>query len=383
MKRRFFFYLLAVVCLTPFALNVLYALQGDAGWSLIQFGLLLQSPRFFIAFWNSVLYTFVILAFNLPTSMLAAYAFSRFSFRGKWPTFWLYILMMLMPFQATMVPQYMTLRWMGVSTTPLAVVLPNMFATFGTFLMSQYMRAFDHSIYEAAELDGVGPFRVFVRLVVPGCRSVIASTAVLSFVNYWSMIEQPSLFLARQNQQPLSTRLGSVAFSGFANAGGIIFAILPMIFYFYNYDALQQGISSLSSQGAALQMSEAKRSGAGTLTGFFLTMLLLTWIAQKSGDVMTPKVTTYDPNKPAPVLSQYAMVVPDLCIDEHDQVFTVETDQFDGVSRQAVARTVTILESRDGFTAIEAFGRGQQVVCSRSRPLRDGDVIEIVGEAFE
>ena len=82
MRRKIFLHTIAMLCILPFALMVIRSVQGSGGgFSLIQYGLLLQSPRFFRAFWNSVVYTGIILFFNLPLSLLAAYAFSRFRFR--------------------------------------------------------------------------------------------------------------------------------------------------------------------------------------------------------------------------------------------------------------------------------------------------------------
>ena len=72
--------------------------------------------------------------------LAAAYGFSRFRFKGRFPLFWLYILMILLPFQATVVPQYLTLKALGLLGGGGSVIWPNLFATFGTFLMVQYMK---------------------------------------------------------------------------------------------------------------------------------------------------------------------------------------------------------------------------------------------------
>ena len=165
MRKRTVSAVIALVCVIPFLLMALESVQSEGNWGLTQYILLLQNNRFFHAFWNSVLYTAAILAVNLPLSLLAAYGFSRFVFRGREVLFWIYIVMMLMPFQATVVPQYLTLTLLGIADTPWSVVLPNMFATFGTFLMTQYMRSFDRSLYEAAQLDGMNSFAVFWRCV--------------------------------------------------------------------------------------------------------------------------------------------------------------------------------------------------------------------------
>ncbi len=385
MRRKILLHTIALLCIVPFALMLLRSVQGSGGgFSLIQYGLLLQSPRFFRAFWNSVVYTGVILLFNLPLSLLAAYAFSRFNFRGRWPFFWLYILMMLLPFQATMVPQYMTLKWMGLTDTPWSVVLPNIFSTFGTFLMTQYMRAFDRSIYEAAEIDGMGSFTVFMQLVLPVTKPVIASTAVLSFVNYWSLIEQPSLFLSQQVQQPLAIRLSSTDFSAFANAGGVVFSILPLLLYIYNFDALQQGIRSLSAVGTITNAKKhrRRRRPMRVLTIFFAAMLLLTLTAQKAGDVMTPKVTTYAASRRPQALYGYQTVIPAACVRD-GVVYRIDTDRYDGISQQATAIQVQVVDSAKGYVALrDSLMHDVVLVCHSTRPIQNGDTIQVIGEAF-
>ena len=91
MRKRTVSAVIALVCVIPFLLMALESLQSEGNLGLTQYLLLLQNNRFFHAFWNSVLYTAAILAVNLPLSLLAAYGFSRFVFRGREVLFWIYI----------------------------------------------------------------------------------------------------------------------------------------------------------------------------------------------------------------------------------------------------------------------------------------------------
>ena len=91
MRKRTVSAVIALVCVIPFLLMALESVQSEGNWGLTQYILLLQNNRFFHAFWNSVLYTAAILAVNLPLSLLAAYGFSRFVFRGREVLFWIYI----------------------------------------------------------------------------------------------------------------------------------------------------------------------------------------------------------------------------------------------------------------------------------------------------
>ena len=385
MRKRTVSAVIALVCVIPFLLMAFESLQSEGNFGLTQYLLLLQNSRFFHAFWNSVLYTAAILAVNLPLSLLAAYGFSRFVFRGREVLFWIYIVMMLMPFQATVVPQYLTLTLLGIADTPWSVVLPNMFATFGTFLMTQYMRSFDRSLYEAAQLDGMNSFTVFWRLVLPVCKPVIAVLTVLSFVNYWSLVEQPSMFLEQASMQPLSIRLNSSDVRASAQAAGVVFCILPLLLYLSSSQALQQGISLTANAGERLTAASFRRSKRppwrACLT-FLSCMLLLTLFAQKASSIMTPQVTVYSIGRPAPVLLEYSTVIPSACLDG-STVYMVQPDPYDGESVQAVSTSVDILEVEGAYTAISAFFPDDtSLVCHRSGEVRSGSPVIVVGEAF-
>ena len=387
MKKRLFLWPVALCCLLPFALMLIGSLRVGGQVSAAQYSAaLLQSPRFFRAFWNSVLYTAVILAVNLPISLLAAYGFSRFRFRGREALFWLYIVMMLMPFQATVVPQYLTLKWIGVIRTPWAVVLPNMFATFGTFLMTQYMRGFDGALYEAAQIDNMGGFRMFTRLVLPICRPVISALCVLSFVNYWSLVEQPTVFLERTATQPLSLRLGSPEFAPFAFAGGVLFSILPLLLYWYSYEDLQAGIS-LTGGGKAERGTRRFSLAMRCFVGFLCAMAAFTFVTQKVAPLMTPSVSVYTVSRRSPVLTAHRYVVPEACVQRGGLggvVRAVLPDPYDGVSLQAVDLNVEIEAEEGGYVAITgALRPDTAVICHATRPVVGGDTVIVIGEAFD
>lgn len=212
-------------------------------WTLYPYEkILLMDSEFYVYFWNSVKYTAFILLFALPVNLLAGYGFACFKFRGRNALFVLYIVLMLLPFQATLVPQYLTLKTLGLLNTGAAVVLPNVFGAFGTVLMTQYMEGLDRELLDAGRVDGLSGFRLFVRLVVPLCRPAVSAYFVLAFIDSWNMIEQPNIFLRDAELYPLSLRLFSLQSDGVL-AGGIVFAILPLLIFCYRREAMVEGIS--------------------------------------------------------------------------------------------------------------------------------------------
>lgn len=234
----------ALCCLVPAVYLPFRSLrQGDV-FSLRQFeNVLLLTKAFFTWFWNSTGYTLVILAISLPVSVLAAYGFSQFSFPGKKSLYALYMILMLLPFQATVVPQYLTLNRMGLLDTQAAIILPCAYSAFGTFLMTQFLRGIDSEILEAARLDGAEIWRILWHILLPLCRSAILSVFILQLISCWSMIDQPLLFLRSEELLPLSLKLSSQSFGTNLFAAGLIYSLPPVILYLYCQDALEKGIS--------------------------------------------------------------------------------------------------------------------------------------------
>ena len=162
-------------------------------------------------FTNSVIYAAAILlgqAFVIPAM---AFGLSKFKFRGRETLFFMIVMLMLLPFQVTMVPNVLTLRFMGLLETVWAVILPMLFAPFFIFLLRQYMIALPDELLEASSIDGAGPFRSFLWIVLPVCRPVLGAAAALSFAESWNLVEQPLTYLSKSEMlMPLSTRFNQM-----------------------------------------------------------------------------------------------------------------------------------------------------------------------------
>ncbi len=251
---RCFTGVLAVICLLPFLTLFFRSFMSleelelgefhlfPTKWSFRQYeSILLMNKEYFYHFWNSVKYVSMILLFDIPLSMLAGYGFSQYRFRGRNMLFFLYIILMLMPFQATLVPQYLTLKWFNLLNTKYSVILPNIFHAFGVFLMTQYMEGIDKELIEAGRIDGLGDNSCFLKLIVPLCKPAVSALLILSFLDYRAMIEKPVVFLRDPWLTPLSVQLNSISSTGLL-AGGILFSILPLLIYSYGYQDLIEGI---------------------------------------------------------------------------------------------------------------------------------------------
>lgn len=206
---------------------------------------LFKSPDYLFKFWNSVILTVPIVIFQLAVALIAAYAFARLKGRLKEIIFFVYIIVMLMPYQVTLVPNYLISDWLNILNTRAAIILPGIFTPFSVFLLTKIMRRIPISLIEAAKLDGAGEIQIFTRICVPLCKSVLYSVAMLVFIDYWNMVEQPLILLDDQSKYPLSVFLSQINTGeiGLAFAVASIYMIPTLLMFLYGEEYLVEGIS--------------------------------------------------------------------------------------------------------------------------------------------
>lgn len=209
---------------------------------------LLQSPDYLLKFWNSVILVVPIVVFQILIALGAAYCFSRYRGRIREMVFFLYVILMLMPYQVSLVPNFLVSKWLGILDTRAAVILPGIFSTFSVYLLTKYMRRIPASYIEAARLDGAGEWQIFTKVCVPLCKSAIASTAILVFIDYWNMVEQPLILMSDSDKYPLSIFLSQINQGevGLAFAVAVIYMIPTILIYLYGEEYLIDGISCSS-----------------------------------------------------------------------------------------------------------------------------------------
>jgi multiple sugar transport system permease protein len=197
------------------------------------YSILIGNTGYLMMFWNSVLLTAPIIAGQVAIGALAAYAFSAFQFKGRSILFAVYLITMLMPFQVTLVPNYLMADALGILGKYSSIIFPGIFATFGVFLLRQFMVNIPKETIEAAKMDGAGHMRIFFRVVLPLCKPALASLVILSFIDNWGMVEQPLVFLKNANMQPLSLYLSRIneGSLGIAFAASALY-MLPIILIF-------------------------------------------------------------------------------------------------------------------------------------------------------
>lgn len=237
---------LAAVFLLPVAATVVLSFSVDGaaslqGWS----DLLFDCFAFYPQFWNSVIYAAVITVVQLAVIIPCAFGFSQAKFRGKGALFVFYIILMMMPLQVTILPNYIGLRDMGLINTPFAIILPAVFSPFGVVVMNQYMKNIDSSVIEAARLETNSVVRIMLVSVVPQLRVCIFAVALFVFADCWNMLEQPMLFLKDTALQTVPVFIskaadyaGSVMFPA-----AVIFMIPVLLIYLFFSENLEKGLT--------------------------------------------------------------------------------------------------------------------------------------------
>ncbi len=208
--------------------------------------LLLDSPEYFTAFWNSMIQTVGVLLGQLLTAVPAAWAFAQFRFPGKRGLWLVYMLLMVLPFQVTMVSGYLVLNTVNLMDTRAAVILPGIFSTLPVFILRKTFAGIPGEILEAAQMDGAGSLCTFFVIGIPLGMPGIFSVLILSFLEYWNTIEQPMTYLKTKSLLPLSLYLPQMADTDMATAfAASIVTLLPAILLFFGgQDNLEQGIAA-------------------------------------------------------------------------------------------------------------------------------------------
>ena len=206
--------------------------------------LLFETPQFFVLFWNSVKLSGCILAGQLLAAVPAAWGFAVYQVKGSRTLFALYVVLMLLPFQVTMLSSYLILNKLALLNTHQAIILPAVFSTFPVFLSYGGFRSIPSQMLEAARMDGAGEFTIFVRLGLPLGKSGLLSAMVLGFLEYWNLMEQPMAFLEEKALWPLSLYLPEINWgqAGYAFCASVIMLIPAVFVFVLGQDYLEQGI---------------------------------------------------------------------------------------------------------------------------------------------
>lgn len=213
MKKRIWtavFLILAVLYLLPVVMTILKSLRyEDSIFTLRQYvELLITDYTALRYFWNSVFYAVVITAGCLLVSFPLGFLFAKVKFRGREALFFIYIVVMLLPFQATLLPNYIGLRDIGLLDTPGALILSLLFSPLAVFLFRQFIARIEDSTLEYTTLETSSVWKMLWYVVLPQAKDAFFAVGVLIFCESWNMVEQVLIFTAKNEEiWPLSVML--------------------------------------------------------------------------------------------------------------------------------------------------------------------------------
>lgn len=205
---------------------------------------LLKQPSFMILLVNSLKIAVPVTLGSLIVSMLTSYGFTIWKWKYKEILFQIYVIVMLMPLQAVLVPNYIIVDLLHIKDSYLAIILPGVFSPFGVFLMYQGMKAVPSAYFEAARIDGAGNLYIFFHVIVPQLKSSAAALCMLVFIEYWNLVEQAVVFISDYAKEPLSVYLSRIASgkTGLIFAASSIYMFLPLWLLVAGQKNLEKGI---------------------------------------------------------------------------------------------------------------------------------------------
>ena len=363
--------LLLAVILAPFFQVLQGALFPQAGgFSLLPvYKVFFATPEYLLVFWRTLALCAGIVAGQVLLSVLAGLGFAKYSFPGKGLWFFLLLVVMVLPLQVTLVPNFRMLEALNLLDTQWALVLPALFAPLGTFLMTQSFRAVPDEILEAARLDGASTWTALWKVLVPCGKNGLSCVVVLTFLSAWNMVEQPMAYLKDAAQHPLSVAL---AVTGARDQGVqlacCLLALLPPLLLFVGlHKELVQGIALQEDWAGESRHRGFYRAAAVALVVLVECTLLSTAVSRE----MAVEVKTARPRtNPAQGIDSLPL---DAFHQEEDGTFLYLLEEGEGLLggerlRRTPADLLSIEEGRGFTTGLEE--RGSYVLYA-SRSLED------------
>lgn len=195
--------------------------------------------EFFRLYLNSIIITASIIIGQLIISVGAAYYFSLSKSKASEILFLLYVFLMLLPLQITLIPNVFLYNGierffsLKIFDTHFAIILPGVFSTIGVFFLKQFFESIPENYFEMAKIDGATDFEILIKIVIPYSKNAIIALCLLNFIENWNLIEQALIFINTMSKIPVSIYLNTL-YSNYREifyAGSVLF-MFPVIYVF-------------------------------------------------------------------------------------------------------------------------------------------------------
>jgi multiple sugar transport system permease protein len=252
--------------LVPFVWMITASLKLNKDIFVIPYQWIGYEPRFanYVDIWtkiplliftkNTVKLTLIVTFFELLTSSFAAYAFSKLRFKGRDVLFLAYVATIAVPWQSYMVPQFLFMRKLGLADTHLAIIILQAFTAFGVFMMRQFYEGIPDSLCEAARIDGMNEYQIYLRIMLPLSKPALSTLTIFTFVNTWNDFLGPLIYLTSEHKKTLQIGL-KMFISQYSAEYGLIMAasvlsLIPVLVVFLSLQKyFVEGIASTCVKG--------------------------------------------------------------------------------------------------------------------------------------
>lgn len=204
-----------------------------------------RKPEYLYEFFNSLIITVPTVIGQTLVSSLAAFAFAKLRFPLRDKLFFVYIILLILPLQVTIVPNYIILDNLGLLNSFLSIILPGTFSAFGICILRQSIKYISSASIDAARIDGAGYLKIFTRIIFPQIKGGLITLILLSFIDNYNAVEQPLIYFEDKGMYPLSLTLTQIETSDFGIifACGVMFMIPPLLIFLYGHKDIDSPFS--------------------------------------------------------------------------------------------------------------------------------------------
>ncbi len=254
----------AVLCFFPFYAMVVLSLkpglavqfpQSLLPWNLstASYEQVLGGQNLLVWLGNTLIYAIVSVVAVLLLSAMAGYAFAKKRFRGKETMFWSFLAMVMVPFHVTLIPTFIVLAKLGGVDTYWGLILPTLANAQAVFLMRQFIEGLPDDLFEAARIDGAGEFRIFLTIVLPLCKPVLATLGIFILMWHWNDFLWPLIMAKSSDMWTLTVGIASLQQQNVPLSvmlAGSVVALVPIFFaYTVAQRYVQEGVTSAGIKG--------------------------------------------------------------------------------------------------------------------------------------
>ncbi|APZ33362.1 ABC transporter permease [Microbacterium aurum] len=247
------FYAMVVLSLKPGAVVELPGSLLPWNLSFDSYAQVLSGQNLLMWLLNTMVYAVVSVVAVLFFSALAGYAFAKKRFAGKEVMFWSFLAMVMVPFHVTLIPTFILMANLGAVNTYWGLILPTLANAQAVFLMRQFIQGLPDELFEAARIDGAGELRMFLGLVLPLCKPILATLGVFVFLWHWNDFLWPLIVAKSSSMWTLTVGIASLQQQNVPLSvmlAGSVVALVPIFFaYLIAQRYVQEGVTGTGIKG--------------------------------------------------------------------------------------------------------------------------------------